>query len=480
MSALQVKALGTRKLFVKETRALLAPYSCGRMTQSSAAFTEEQLKQLLARLDLAARRPQPRAARGGAGAQGQAQPGAQQQQEQQQQPPSAHAALAALLRLWHPGLQGTGGGGNSRKWEPPAGARDVLYHLGSDTASDTALFKSQHAADALRQLMVRTAHDDAQLWHEQASPAAPAAAMLARDAPQIYRMVQALRSPQHAECRQHAEALLQCLLDLHHQHIGQADPQESKSVLVSSLPADDPAHSIIAQQEQLAWYPNWPLLYTRPRYEGLENEEGRSTEPGMYRKCDNTQPKVVSGQRKFNPGIFKVTCVHGVVYGFHFMKDNESPSDLFTLFLTRWPRNIPLAISWYDNACKFYEYTIKREPWLLKFMRAVVDSFHYGSAHQIPLHKCPRCFDTKAHSVAAIFNSQYEEHGNAYLSLFRGSLRSMALPRAGQLVETVLKCWGGKKMAKIRLELQAVMAQYQEVCRLLAWDPPAAGPAPQQ
>ena len=255
--ALQVMALGTRKLFVKEMRALLAPYSCGRVTQSCKDFTKQQLQQLLARLGVAARPQQPSHARGGA--QAQAQPGAQQQQEQQ--PPSPHAALAALLRLWHPDLQRSSSG----KWQPPPGARDVLYHMGSDTASDTALFKSQHAADALRQLMARSAQGDAQMWYVEASPAAPAAAMLARDAPQIYRMVQALRSPQHAECRQHAEALMQCLLDLHHQHIGRSDPQRSKSVLFSSLPADDPAHSIIAQQQQLAWYPNWPLLYTRPR-----------------------------------------------------------------------------------------------------------------------------------------------------------------------------------------------------------------------
>jgi hypothetical protein len=187
---------------------------------------------------------------------------------------------------------------------------------------------------------------------------------------------------------------------------------------------------------------------------------------------------VVSGQRKFNPGIFKVTCPHGVVYGFHFMKDHESPSDLFTLLLTRWPRDRLLpALMWYDNMCKAYEYIIKREPWMLKFMRAVVDSFHYGSSQQVPLHKCPRCFDTKAHTVAARFNSQYEEHGNAYLSLFRNSLRTMALPRARELVGTVLKCWGGQKLEKIRLELQAEQKQYQEVCSWLAWGLPEADQA---
>jgi hypothetical protein len=302
--------------------------------------------------------------------------------------------------------------------------------------------------------------------------------MLARDAPQIYRMVQALRSPQHAECRQHAEVLLQCLLDMHHEHIGKVvDPQESKSVLISSLPPDDPAHSIIAQQEQLAWYPNWPLLYTRPRYDGLEHANGRSQDTFVYTKCDGTENKESPGQRKFNPGIFKVTCVHGIVYGFHFMKEAESPSDLFTLFLTRWPRNIPLAISWYDNACKFYEYTIKREPWMLKFMRAVVDSFHYGSAQQIPLHKCPRCFDTKAHSVAAIFNSQYEEHGNAYVSLHKRSARTMRLVRAYELISALLRCWNGCKRDLCSRRAEAWRAQYKHACEQLGWGAAASGAA---
>jgi hypothetical protein len=51
-----------------------------------------------------------------------------------------------------------------------------------------------------------------------------------------------------------------------------------------------------------------------------------------------------------NPGIFKVTCAHAVAYGFHFMKEPESPSDLLTLLLTCWPRDMLLpALLWYGN-----------------------------------------------------------------------------------------------------------------------------------
>lgn len=235
--------------------------------------------------------------------------------------------------------------------------------------------------------------------------------------------------------------ILRHLLDMYDDAIGSRTSVNSFSKLLpTELEPGNPAHDIIQGQQNLAWYPLWPPLYDRPHYAGLEEYDGRCKERGMYKKCDDTSHKVRSGQNLFNPGIFKATCPHGFCYGCHFMKDHESPSDLFTLLLTRWPRDSFLSVCWYDNMCKAYEYIIKREPWMLQKLRSFVDSFHFGSHHQVSLHKCPAVFDTKRHVVARLFNSQYEEHGNAFLDMFRRSVRTMGLARALQLIGAMLRC----------------------------------------
>jgi hypothetical protein len=269
----------------------------------------------------------------------------------------------------------------------------------------------------------------------------------------------------------HIKEIIKRLLQLWDKHLGSESHEQSTSVPISQLAADDPAHVTIAQQEQLAWYPNWPLLHTRPRYDGLEYENGRSTDTSVYTKCDSSLNKAEApGQRTYNPGIFKVTCLHGTVYGFHFMREHESPSDLFTLLLTRWPRDRLLpALVWYDNMCKAYEYIIKREPWMLKFMRVFVDSFHYGSKLKLALHKCPQCFNPHTHFIAALFNSQYEEHGNSFLSLFKRSTRSMGLKRAVKMLAMVLRRWNGSKARNVGPILLHWMEQAQYCCEKLGW-----------
>ena len=169
--------------------------------------------------------------------------------------------------------------------------------------------------------------------------------------------------------------------------------------------------------------------------------------------------------------------VHGIVYGYHFLKDPESPSDFFTLLLTRFPRDKLPALVYYDNACKLYEYILNREPWMLKTMRLLVDTFHYGSwrGSQSPIHKCPTSFDTKAHPVAAQFNSQYEEHGNAYVSLHKGSASTMRLERAFELISALLRCWNGCKQELCSRRAEAWRAQYKHACEQLRWGAAAGG-----
>jgi hypothetical protein len=407
---------------------------------------------------------------------------------------SAPGSLAALLDCWHPGSESAS---EQDTFTAPEAVAAVLYHLGSCITSDTALLQGQHAADALQQLIAadwldklepagrqqREAEQGTMQHAQQGQPTGRAVGtglaalqdqlgLLHQDASSLFNMLSDLQGDFMSDpaWKGHISDILTCLLRLWDQHLRSPAAEHSKSVLISGLEPDDAARAIIEKQQLLAWYPNWPLLYTRPRYEGLEQEDGRSKDKSAYTKCDGGQKKESPGQRKFNPGIFKVTCVHGVVYGFHFMKEPESPSDLFTMLLTRWPRGRLLpALLWYDNMCKAYEYIIKREPWMLKFMRALVDSFHYGSALRIALHKCPQCFNTQAHMVAELFNSQYEEHGNAFLSVFRRSARTMGLQRALQLIAMLLRKWNGSKARKMERKFSTWREQYELACRALRW-----------
>jgi hypothetical protein len=211
-------------------------------------------------------------------------------------------------------------------------------------------------------------------------------------------------------------------------------------------------------------YESWAVKFTRPRYVAVELENGRSRDSSVYRKCDNTRSLVGSSQRKFSPGICDVTCVHGVVLGFHFMKEPESPSDIFTLLLTRFPRESLPSIVYYDNGCKLYEYILNREPWMLKNMRIFVDTFHYGSFRIVPIHKCPCSFDGKSHAVAALFNSQYEEHGNAFINIHKRSARTMSLKRARKLLSVLLQCWNESKFVRTQKSEAAFMRQYADAC----------------
>jgi hypothetical protein len=110
---------------------------------------------------------------------------------------------------------------------------------------------------------------------------------------------------------------------------------------------------------------------------------------------------------------------------------------------------------------------------MLKHMRLLVDTFHYGSwrGGNVPIHKCPTTFDTKNHEDASQFNSQYEEHGNAFVSLHKRSARTMRLQRAYELISALLRAWNGVKEADISGRQEAWAAQYAGVCTRLAWPP---------
>ena len=106
---------------------------------------------------------------------------------------------------------------------------------------------------------------------------------------------------------------------------------------------------------------------------------------------------------------------------------------------------------------------------MLKNMCILVDSFHYGAWQAVPVHKCPHTFDTRSHPVAQLFNSEYEEHSNAYVNIHKRSARTMKLERARQLIGVLLQCWNGAKFDRIAVRSSAWCSQYALACQQLGW-----------
>lgn len=284
----------------------------------------------------------------------------------------------------------------------------VLYHLASDHTSDVLLVGTERACHVLHKL---TQHD---LVQAMDALTAYERQVLELDAAVLFDMLQSIAAHLKVDTSESAALLHNATVELvfhlvvlYDSVVLQSSPQHSASRAVST---DGLEHASVA------CYESWPQLYTRPRYAAFEDEHGRSREKGMYRKCDNSKPTALpNSQQKFTPGIFKVSCVHGITYGFHFLKHPESPNEFFTLLLTRFPRDQLPHLLFYDNGCKLHEYILNREPWMLKAMKIFVDNFHYGSSRGpggVPIHKCPSSF-CASNSAASLFNTQYEEHTNA-------------------------------------------------------------------
>ena len=205
----------------------------------------------------------------------------------------------------------------------PAMLSSLLYHLASDHSSDTLLVGSARAYDALAAIVeagmlgcLRGQHG----YEEHLK-------VLHTDAHELWKLLVDIQPDMENDAISHnLHRLVSALLLLHYCVIGSKAPGDSHSVPIDTVDAEqyDTMSTVINSQGSLCRYDNWPVLNSRPQYEGLEKPNGRSVDLHVYRKCDNSRIIVQSGQRKFSPGIFKVTCPHGVVYGFHYMKDAES------------------------------------------------------------------------------------------------------------------------------------------------------------
>lgn len=99
----------------------------------------------------------------------------------------------------------------------------------------------------------------------------------------------------------------------------------------------------------------------------LDNKS-KNISSGSCRKKGPTHPTLI-------PGLFTVSCVHGICYGFQLMEDVESPNIPFTILRTRFHEAPKLIV--YDNACNLHNYCLNRDPVFFRDSWFVVDRFHW-------------------------------------------------------------------------------------------------------
>lgn len=361
----------------------------------------------------------------------------------------------------------------------PDELRHVLYHL-STSQSDTSLISSYAAFNALTAAMARNNGSATGCFISKTrQPAAGEQAggvQLSEDdainfgAHTIYNIARKYHKehPGQDLCiPPFIYDLTCCILDLYARVILGSTPciTDSHAFHVGGLsPAAAGVHE---GQKPLGRYDHWPQSFHRPQYAQFEGADGKSKNTSDFKKCDTGTHDFRVGQSKWSPGLFVVCCPHGVIYGFHFLKHPESPNDLFTLLLTRFPRDKLPKVVVYDNGCKLYEFILNRAPWMLKDMVIVVDAFHFGGHQPVQIHKCPHAFDKSFQPAMGGFNTQYMECLNSVLCLFKNSLRTMRLSTAQHVLQAVVQRHNSRQIEGIEKHLGDVQEALERACRWL-------------
>ncbi|KAH3748704.1 hypothetical protein DPMN_183154 [Dreissena polymorpha] len=112
-------------------------------------------------------------------------------------------------------------------------------------------------------------------------------------------------------------------------------------------------------------FPTLPKLFHRGSY--VLDNKNKTSDSGCRQK-GFSHPSLT-------PGLFTISCVHGICYGFHIMEDVESPNIPFTIMRTRFNTAPKLVI--YDNACNLHKYCLNRDHFFFRDSWCVVDRFHW-------------------------------------------------------------------------------------------------------
>jgi len=273
---------------------------------------------------------------------------------EQQAPQQAPQAPAQQSRLRRKRRRTSGGGGVSPSESSPVAKvpkvlEGLLDVLSSENTSDTTLIDGEAAWAAVRK------------WHRGDADWRAHATQILHGAPMLAKAASDPATPAYTTQRLPPPPLAPLLARL-----------DELWERVIGVPAAAPVvHAegnaqVAESAARISCYPHNPAVAHRPRYDAYEDEEGRCRRSGAaddngdpaneFSKCDSKADNVHKhGQNAYSAGIMVFTCLHGVPYGFHMMKGGESPSDVFTILLTRFSREHLPQLIIYDNGCQLYE-----------------------------------------------------------------------------------------------------------------------------
>ncbi|KAF0708709.1 hypothetical protein AaE_013113 [Aphanomyces astaci] len=161
------------------------------------------------------------------------------------------------------------------------------------------------------------------------------------------------------------------------------------------------------------------------------------------------------------PGTFTLTCVHGIILGFHLMTQPESPETLFSIFYSRFPDADRVVI--YDNACNYHEYCMNREPQFFANQVTKQDRIHAkGHVGCTIGHNLDEFWWAKA------VNSQVAEQGNALLDGVKKQSTFMTIGHYALFVRFVMANMNRRKITKfISRASTSALEEFREVAQAI-------------
>ena len=125
-----------------------------------------------------------------------------------------------------------------------------------------------------------------------------------------------------------------------------------------------------------------------------------------------------SFHKSLTPGLFTLSCPHGICYGFEVMENAESPNIPFTILKTRFESAPKVVI--YDNACNLHAYCLNRDPCFFKATWFLVDRFHW-----VNHSGCHSGYNLDSYLQFSKINSQVAEQRNSTLKRLKSMLSYM-------------------------------------------------------
>lgn len=210
------------------------------------------------------------------------------------------------------------------------------------------------------------------------------------------------------------------------------------AVSVSNLPD---THNDLEPEapNKLCCYPNLPKLRASLRYAA---DVGRSKNDPKETNCR----KESYGHPTLSPGIFTIFCPHGICYGFEAMDSHESPRHPFNIFRTRF--KVAPDIIVYDNACQLHTYCLNRDPVFFKFVKFLIDRFHWKGHCGCSKGYCMDSYS--ANPAVSSTNSQTNEQMNSLLGRMAPQLSYMSPENFMFHVKLFFACHNDKKNCRLR------------------------------